>query len=172
MSNIFKAISLAYANGGPVPSFRYPIVLDEAIWNLMENPGSPSPRQIIQSAAEAVNLKTGENDSSAHVDFSINVRGNRGNLPLRVSLTPECYITIVPVPPETEAPSGRDSNGQTPVLERRTLENRRLRLEIRQILKDSRRWRFEYALKVGTAVGTIIAVIAVSIVEIMANLEV
>jgi hypothetical protein len=103
MSNISKAVGLVRPESGdarfPVLGFLNPILIDDELWELTQNPDNPSLASLVNRAAEAVDFFS---NGVEHADFAILVSSSRGPATLTVRVSwekdSEC-VKIAPLDP-------------------------------------------------------------------------
>lgn len=101
MRNISQSVTRQWEAGEAVPTFCYPIILDDTLWSLGDAPGNLCPVTIVRLAAEAVDFIASFGDESDAVEFSVQIETHRGpeTLQLRVSWTVRRCVSIAPVAP-------------------------------------------------------------------------
>jgi hypothetical protein len=100
MSNISNAVGLVRPASGdarfPVLGFLNPILIDDELWELSQNPDNPSLASLVSKAAEAVDVFTNEVE---HADFAILVTSSKGPVALTVRVSWEEASKCVKIAP-------------------------------------------------------------------------
>jgi hypothetical protein len=110
MSNISKAVGLVRPESGdaryPVLGFLNPILIDDELWELTQNPDNPSLASLVNKAAEAVDLFS---NGVGHADFAILVTSSRGPVALTVRVSWEEHSKCVKIAPLDPPPWSSNS---------------------------------------------------------------
>ena len=85
----------------PVLGFLDPILIDDELWELTQNPDNPSLASLVNKAAEAVDLFS---NGREHADFAILVASSRGPVALTVRVSWEEDSKCVKIAPLNPPP--------------------------------------------------------------------
>ena len=110
MSDISKTVGLVRPVSGdgrfPILGFLNPVLIDDELWELTQNPDNPSLASLVNKAAEAVDIFANEVE---HADFTILVSSCNGLVAVTVRVSWEEASKRVKIAPLNPPPWSSNS---------------------------------------------------------------